>query len=165
MSGEAAVLPADIGINAGPTGGRFVPGAAGVGRIDAALVCACGRAAEDTATGLPGNDGGDTFLGAAVLCQDLSGESSYYTQAGAVDRRQIFRVASQTKAVTSVCALMLVEEGLLHLAAPVANYLHELAALTVAKPCPASAGGFCHIPVSRDALTVRHLLNHTGGFA
>src|SRR3954452_8256137 len=43
----------------------------------------------------------------------------------------IFRVASMTKPMTSVAAMMLSEEGRLEIAAPVANYIPEFAELTV----------------------------------
>ena len=43
----------------------------------------------------------------------------------------IFRVASMTKPITSVAAMMLSEEGSLEIAAPVAAYLPEFAEMTV----------------------------------
>ena len=43
----------------------------------------------------------------------------------------IFRVASMTKPMTTVAAMMLAEEGSLEIAAPVAQYLPEFAELTV----------------------------------
>ena len=43
----------------------------------------------------------------------------------------IFRIASMTKPVISVAAMMLAEEGRLDLAAPVAEYMPEFGALTV----------------------------------
>ncbi len=65
----------------------------------------------------------------------------------------IFRIASMTKPITSVAAMMLSEEGRLQIAAPVANYLPEFAELTVgverAKP--------------RRTMTVQDLLRHTSG--
>ncbi|HEV2336171.1 MAG TPA: serine hydrolase domain-containing protein, partial [Stellaceae bacterium] len=65
----------------------------------------------------------------------------------------IFRVASMTKPLTSVAAMMLAEEGRLEIAAPVANYLPEFAELTVGverkKP--------------QRTMTVQDLLRHTSG--
>ena len=43
----------------------------------------------------------------------------------------IFRIASMTKPMTSVAAMMLSEEGRLEIAAPVAQYLPEFAEMTV----------------------------------
>src|SRR5216683_2425953 len=65
----------------------------------------------------------------------------------------IFRVASMTKPITSVAAMMLAEEGRLEIAAPVANYLPEFAKLTV---------GIERRKAQR-AMTVQDLLRHTSG--
>jgi CubicO group peptidase (beta-lactamase class C family) len=74
----------------------------------------------------------------------------------------IFRIYSMTKPITSVAALMLVEEGRLRLDDPVARYLPGFAGLQRV------AGGDEAEPqlmaVYRP-LTVRHLLTHTAGFA
>ena len=43
----------------------------------------------------------------------------------------IFRIASMTKPLTSVAAMILAEEGKLQIAAPVAEYLPEFADRTV----------------------------------
>lgn len=64
----------------------------------------------------------------------------------------VFRLASLTKPITSVAALMLVEQGLLRLDQPIADYLPELAQPTVAGNQP-----------GRPA-TVHDLLRHTAGF-
>src|SRR5579863_4931182 len=65
----------------------------------------------------------------------------------------IFRIASMTKPIASVAAMLLAEEGRLEIAAPVAQYLPEFSELTVgverAKP--------------RRAMTVQDLLRHTSG--
>ena len=74
----------------------------------------------------------------------------------------IFRIYSMTKPITSVAALVLVEEGRLRLDDPVARYLPELAGLQ------RFAGGTADAPRLRPltrTLTVRHLLTHTAGFA
>jgi CubicO group peptidase (beta-lactamase class C family) len=66
----------------------------------------------------------------------------------------IFRGASATKPVAAVAALMLVEEGRLHLHEPVADYLPALAGLTV---------GVERAPLVRPP-TVQDLFRHTAGF-
>ena len=63
-----------------------------------------------------------------------------------------FRIASLTKPVVTVAALMLVDEGRLDLDAPVGAVLPALAALRLADGSPA-------------APTVRDLMRHTSGFA
>jgi CubicO group peptidase (beta-lactamase class C family) len=65
----------------------------------------------------------------------------------------IFRVASMTKPITSVAAMMLAEEGRLEIAAPVASYLPEFAELTV--------GVERH--KAQRVMTVQDLLRHTSG--
>src|SRR5579862_832274 len=65
----------------------------------------------------------------------------------------IFRIASMTKPMTSVAAMMLAEEGRLEIAAPVANYLPEFAEMTV---------GVERRRAERT-MTVQDLLRHTSG--
>jgi len=75
------------------------------------------------------------------------------------------RIASMTKPVTSVAAMILVEEGVLELDAPVARWIPSLAALQVVEATPT---GDEPGPVTRPAsgpITVRHLLTHRAGFA
>lgn len=72
----------------------------------------------------------------------------------------IFRIASQTKALTSVAVLMLLEEGKLILSDPIGKYLPEWLKTTVA--VPNAGGGYDAAPAKR-AITVRDLLTHTAG--
>ena len=65
----------------------------------------------------------------------------------------IFRIASMTKPLTSVAAMILAEEGKLQIAAPVAEYLSEFANRTV---------GPERVPAKRT-MTVQDLLRHTSG--
>jgi len=65
----------------------------------------------------------------------------------------IFRIASMTKPLTSVAAMILAEEGKLQIAAPVAEYLPEFADRTV---------GTERLPAKR-VMTVQDLLRHTSG--
>jgi CubicO group peptidase (beta-lactamase class C family) len=65
----------------------------------------------------------------------------------------IFRIASMTKPLTSVAAMILAEEGKLLVAAPVAEYLPEFANCTV---------GADRVPAKR-VMTVQDLLRHTSG--
>jgi len=77
-------------------------------------------------------------------------------------RDTIVRVYSMTKIVTSVAALMLIEEGRLRLEDPVATFLPALKAPQV------FTGGTATVPQLVPAarpITVRHLLTHTSGFA
>ena len=65
----------------------------------------------------------------------------------------IFRIASMTKPIVSVAAMMLSEEGRLEIAAPVATYLPEFAEMTV---------GVERKKATRT-MTVQDLLRHTSG--
>ncbi|WP_343633517.1 serine hydrolase domain-containing protein [Roseateles sp.] len=72
----------------------------------------------------------------------------------------VFRIASQTKALTSVAVMMLMEEGKLLLNDPVGKYLPEWAKTTVAVSQP--GGGYKVVPAKRP-ITLRDLLTHTSG--
>jgi CubicO group peptidase (beta-lactamase class C family) len=77
----------------------------------------------------------------------------------------IFRIASQTKAVTSVAVLMLQEEGKLLIDDPVAKYIPEFAGARVAvQAADKEAKGFTTVPVKRP-ITIRDLLTHTAGIS
>lgn len=113
---------------------------------------------------------GDTgYLGAVALVAD-HGNVVYRSAFGHADlqaRRPlrddaIFRIYSMTKPITSVAALMLVEEGKLQLDAPVATYLPAFAGMQ--RVAGGSVEAPMLVPVQRP-LTVRHLLTHTAGFA
>ena len=74
----------------------------------------------------------------------------------------LFRIASMTKPVTSVAAMMLVEEGRLALRDPIARWIPELANLRVlADP----AGRLEDQVPARRAITVEDLLTHRSGIA
>ena len=72
----------------------------------------------------------------------------------------VFSIASMTKAMTSVAALQLLEEGRINLADPVGNYLPELANMVIADP----SGGSTLVtkPAGRGP-TIQDLLRHTSG--
>lgn len=73
------------------------------------------------------------------------------------------RIASMTKPITAVAAMMLVEEGKLGLDDPVANYLPEFAQLRVATSDTPQADGTFPTAPATTVLTVRHLLTFTSG--
>ena len=97
----------------------------------------------------------------AVLLIARHGRLAYAEAVGWRDREAeapmpadaIFRIASMTKPMTSVAAMMLAEEGRLQIAAPVADYIPELKDMRV---------GVERAP-ARRTMTVQDLLRHTSG--
>ncbi|MDQ8179605.1 serine hydrolase domain-containing protein [Pelagicoccus sp. SDUM812005] len=75
-------------------------------------------------------------------------------------RDTIFRIASQTKAIVSVGAMILQEEGKLLINDPVSKYLPEFAKTTVAETN--ESGETVIVPAKRP-ITIRDLLTHTSG--
>jgi CubicO group peptidase (beta-lactamase class C family) len=75
----------------------------------------------------------------------------------------IFRIASQTKALTSVGIMMLVEEGKLLLEDPVGKHLPEWKSTTVAVK-KAKGDGYDVAPAKRP-ITIRDLMTHTAGIS
>ena len=73
----------------------------------------------------------------------------------------IFRIASQTKAITSVAILSLVEEGKIGVTDPVSRFIPGFAKTTVAVR---SAAGVEFVPARRP-ITIRDLLTHTAGIS
>jgi CubicO group peptidase (beta-lactamase class C family) len=79
----------------------------------------------------------------------------------------IFRIASMSKAVTTVAALMLLEEGRLTLEAPVSRYVPSFAKTTVYVPPPkeAPAGAPGQVVRAKRPITIRDLMTHTSGIS
>src|SRR2546428_4282969 len=73
----------------------------------------------------------------------------------------LFRIASQTKALTTVAILSLVEEGKLALDDPVSRYIPTFAHTTVATK---SDTGLVTKPAARP-IAIRDLLTHTAGIS
>jgi methyl acetate hydrolase len=75
----------------------------------------------------------------------------------------IFRIASMTKAVTSVAIMQLVEARLIDLDAPASNYLPSLANVQMLGGYD-KASGTPLLRSPKSQMTTRHLLTHTAGF-
>ncbi|HKK36137.1 MAG TPA: serine hydrolase domain-containing protein [Paracoccaceae bacterium] len=107
------------------------------------------------------------FPGAIVMIA-RDGEVAHLSTLGerteggeAMSEDAIFRIYSMTKPIASVAAMQLVEEGRLHLGAPVSAYLPGWDAMTVVTGV-ADDGGLVTEP-ARRAPTVQDLLRHTAG--
>ena len=74
----------------------------------------------------------------------------------------IFRIMSQTKAIVSVGAMMLYEEGRFLLDQPIADFIPEFRSPVVLDKFNASDTTYTTVPASRD-ITFRDLLTHTSG--
>src|SRR6516162_4794671 len=77
-----------------------------------------------------------------------------------VERDTIFRIASMTKPITSLAALMLVDEGRIALNDPISAYAPEFSQMRVLK-CP--DGPLDETENSARAITFEHLLTHRSG--
>ena len=74
----------------------------------------------------------------------------------------IFRIASQTKAITSTAVLMLWEEGHFRLDDPISKFIPEFANAGVMETFNEADSSFTISPV-KNPITIRHLLSHTSG--
>jgi methyl acetate hydrolase len=76
----------------------------------------------------------------------------------------MFRVASMTKAITTVAALQLVEQGRFAIEDPVEIYLPQFAKPLVFESYDGVTGAYNLRPAEK-AVTIQHLLTHTAGLA
>ena len=74
----------------------------------------------------------------------------------------IFRIASQTKAITATAVMMLWEKGLFNLDDSISEYISEFENLTVLKDFNDFDSTYTSVP-AKNEITIRHLLNHTSG--
>ena len=74
----------------------------------------------------------------------------------------IIRIASMTKAITSVAVMQLVEQGEIELDEPVSNYLPQLKEVEVLEGFDADNKPI--LRPAKTAVTVRQLLTHTSGY-
>lgn len=77
-------------------------------------------------------------------------------------RNDIFRLASMTKALTSVAIMQLLEQGKLGLDDPVSTYIPEFKKMEVLDVYDEETARFSTVP-AKQQITIRHLLTHTSG--
>ncbi|MBX2873615.1 MAG: beta-lactamase family protein [Saprospiraceae bacterium] len=74
----------------------------------------------------------------------------------------IFRIASQTKAITATAVMMLWEEGHFRLDDPISRWIPAFKKPKVLKKFSYSDTTYTAVPAERE-ITIRHLLTHTSG--
>src|SRR3989441_4006835 len=84
-------------------------------------------------------------------------------QTAAMTPDTVFRIASMTKAIATVAAMQLVEQGKLTLEGPVPNIDPTLGSPTVLEGF--DAAGAPKVRPAKGPITLRHLLTHTAGFS
>ena len=78
----------------------------------------------------------------------------------AMKRDDIFRIASQSKAITSTAVMMLWEEGKFQLDDPISKYIPEFKDPQVLQSFQYSDTSYTTVPASRE-ITIRDLITHT----
>lgn len=143
---EPATTPTDLGFSIER-----------LGRLDAAINGSIADRQLAGAIMLIRRDGRNAVLKAYGM-QDLENAKPMQIDA-------IFRIASMSKAVTTVAALMLYEEGRFLLNDPVSKYLPAFKNSMVAVPAPAgSPPGVTFVTEpAKKPITIRNLLTHTAG--
>ena len=123
-------------------------------RIDDAMRNAAAAQTVPGFVALAGNDRETIYQGAFGL-RDLSNDT-------AMTLETVFWIASMTKAVVSVAAMQLVEQGRLSLDRPISEILPALKAPMVLHGF--DANGVPQLQPAQRAITLRHLLTHTSGY-
>lgn len=106
--------------------------------------------------------------GVALIIRN--GKVAYYKAAGYNDldtkaplqKDGIFRIASQTKAITSVAIMILFEEGKLLLSDPVSQYIPSFKQQAVLDKFNSADSSYTTVPAARE-ITIKDLLTHTSG--
>ena len=121
----------------------------------------------------------DAMLKGAVDQKDLpgivaliarKGKIVFYKAYGMADnnskrvmkRDDIFRIASQTKAITSTAVMMLWEEGKFKLDDPISKYIPEFGEAQILDTFNDKDSSYTTKPAKKQ-ITIRHLLTHTSG--
>jgi CubicO group peptidase (beta-lactamase class C family) len=110
------------------------------------------------------------WMNGAVALVIHDGKIAYYKSFGYNDmvtkaplaKDGIFRIASQTKAITSVAVMMLHEEGKFLLDDPISKYIPTFAKPKVLAKYNAKDTTYTSVPARRE-VTIRDLLTHTSG--
>jgi len=113
---------------------------------------------------------GQQWIAGAVVLVARHGKIVYYKALGQDDpskndplrKDDIFRIASQTKAITSTAVMMLFEEGHFLLDDPISQYIPEFKNPKVVQTFNDKDSSYTSVP-AKSEITIRHLLTHTSG--
>jgi CubicO group peptidase (beta-lactamase class C family) len=118
-------------------------------------------------------DAGKGLVPGSILLVARHGKIVYFESVGTLNpatkapmtKDAIFRIFSMSKPITSVSAMMLVEEGKLALNDPVAKYIPQFAKVKVGvdKPDPAGGKATLDLVAPRRPITIQDLMRHTSG--
>lgn len=123
-------------------------------RIDAALQAAVEEGDIPGAVALVAREGKIVYHKAFGMADNEAGRS--------LEKNDIFRIASQSKAITSTAVMMLWEEGRFQLDDPVSKYIPEFKNPQVLKTFRYRDTSYTTEPADQE-ITLRHLLTHTSG--
>ena len=84
------------------------------------------------------------------------------TTGKALKKDDIFRIASQTKAITATAVMMLWEEGKFNMDDPIAKYIPEFGEAQILDTFNEKDSSYTTKP-AKHQITIRHLLTHTSG--
>ena len=111
-----------------------------------------------------------TIPGAIMLIK-RNGETAYFNSFALRDpdtkepmtAETIFRIYSMSKPITTVAAMMLVEEGKLQLDEPVSKYIPAFANVKVGVETKSENGMSLEMVPAKRAITIQDLMRHTSG--
>lgn len=123
-------------------------------RIDTMLMQSVGKGNIPGAVALVARNGKIVYLKAFGMADNASGRE--------LKTDDIFRIASQTKAITATAVMILWEEGKFRLDDPISKYIPEFKNPGVLKTFNAKDSSYTIDPAKTE-ITIRHLLTHTSG--
>ncbi|KJD33103.1 beta-lactamase [Tamlana nanhaiensis] len=112
----------------------------------------------------------DNMIPGAVALVARKGKIVYFKSFGMADNAEnkplendaIFRIASQTKAITSTAVMMLWEEGKFNLNDPISKYIPEFGKAQLLDTFNEADSSYTTKP-AENQITIKHLLTHTSG--
>jgi CubicO group peptidase (beta-lactamase class C family) len=123
-------------------------------RIDSMLAESVAKDKIPGAVALVARKGKIVFFKAFGMADNQSGKK--------MERDAIFRIASQSKAVTATAVMMLWEEGKFRLDDPISKYIPEFKNPQVLRDFNPKDSSYTTVPAGRE-ITIRELLTHTSG--